>query len=103
MIALGIAAGAAVGGVVRYALADFGWRGTLAVNVVGSFVLGLLLGLEPDGDLLLVAGAGVCGALTTFSTFALEASQGPWRLRSTIVTVTTVACLAAATLGYAIG
>lgn len=103
MIAVGIAAGAAVGGVVRYALAGFGWRGTLAVNVVGSFLLGMLLGLDPGRDLLLTFGAGVCGALTTFSTFALEASGGPWRLRAMIVSVTTVACLVAATLGYAIG
>lgn len=103
MIALGIAAGAAVGGVVRYALAEFGWRGTLAVNVVGSFLLGVLVGIDPHPDVLLVVGAGTCGALTTFSTFALEASGGPWRVRSMIVSVTTVACLAAATLGYAIG
>lgn len=103
MIAFGIAAGAAIGGVARYALAGFGWRGTLAVNVAGSFLLGLLLGLGPDPDVLLVVGAGLCGALTTFSTFALEASRGPWRMRSTIVGVTTVACLAAAATGYAIG
>lgn len=103
MIAVGIACGAAVGGVVRYALAGFGWRGTLAANVAGSFLLGLILGLDPERDVLLVVGAGLCGALTTFSTFALEASRGPWRLRSAIVSVTTVACLAAAALGYAIG
>ena len=103
MIAVGIAAGAAVGGVVRFALAGFGWRGTLAVNVVGSFLLGVLLGVDPGRDILLVIGAGVCGALTTFSTFALEASGGPWRLRGMVVSVTTVTCLAAATLGYAIG
>lgn len=103
MIAFGIAAGAAVGGVIRYAVAGFGWRGTLAVNVVGSFLLGLLLALDPGRGLVLVLGAGVCGALTTFSTFALEASGGPWRHRVTIVAVTTVACLLAATIGYAIG
>jgi CrcB protein len=103
MIAVGIAAGAAIGGVVRYALAGFGWRGTLAVNVAGSFLLGLLLGVEPGRDTLLVVGAGFCGALTTFSTFALEASRGPWQVRSMVMGVTTMACLVAATAGYAIG
>lgn len=103
MIAFGIAAGAAVGGVVRYAFAGFGWRGTLVVNVVGSFLLGLLLAVDPGRDALLTLGAGFCGALTTFSTFALEASRGPWPLRGTVVVVTTVSCLAAAALGYAIG
>ena len=103
MTAIGIAAGAAVGGVLRYMLAGLGWRGTLIANVVGSFLLGLLLGLDLDRDLALALGAGTCGALTTFSTFALEASRGPWQLRATIVSVTTVACLAAAAVGYAIG
>ncbi|TDT17666.1 camphor resistance protein CrcB [Ilumatobacter fluminis] len=103
MIAFGIAAGAALGGVARYALAGFGWRGTLAVNVAGSFLLGLLLGIDVGRDWLLVLGAGGCGALTTFSTFALEASRGPWQARATIVSITTATCLAAATVGYAIG
>ncbi len=45
---------------------------TLAVNVVGSFVLGALLAAPLDSSLLLVFGTGFCGAFTTFSTFAFE-------------------------------
>lgn len=71
--------GGAVGAPLRY-LADgwvtarargpFPW-GTFAVNVVGSFVLGLLLATGPEW-LVALGGVGVCGALTTFSTFSFE-------------------------------
>jgi CrcB protein len=48
--------------------------GTLAVNVAGSAVLGVVLGLAdvPEWVLALV-GVGFCGALTTFSTFGADA------------------------------
>jgi CrcB protein len=76
--------GGAVGAPLRY-LTDllvqskhdtvFPW-GTLTVNVVGSGVLGAVLaaastGRLPDG-LVALLGTGLCGALTTFSTFGFE-------------------------------
>jgi len=48
--------------------------GLLVVNVLGSAILGLVLGLHQP-TLTLVAGSGFCGALTTFSGFAWESSQ----------------------------
>jgi CrcB protein len=45
---------------------------TLAVNVLGSFLLGLLLALPETDPLFVLAGVGFCGAFTTFSTFAFE-------------------------------
>ncbi|SDK06638.1 fluoride efflux transporter CrcB [Sediminibacillus albus] len=48
---------------------------TLIVNVLGSFLLGLLTGLETGQYLLLLIGTGFSGALTTFSTFKLESVQ----------------------------
>ena len=77
--ALLVAAGAAVGAPVRY-LASHTVRelggtppaGTLVVNVVGSLVLGLLVGGGTTGWPLALVGIGFCGALTTFSTLALE-------------------------------
>jgi CrcB protein len=49
----------------------FPW-GTLAVNLSGAFVLGLLTGAAFSGDGMRLIGTGLLGAYTTFSTWALE-------------------------------
>ncbi len=76
LVALGAAAGAparfAVSHVLRERLATTPPVGTLTVNVVGSLVLGLLVGAGVSGSALALVGVGFCGALTTFSTLALE-------------------------------
>ncbi len=84
MTVLLLALGAAVGAPLRY-LVDravqrrhdsvFPW-GTFAVNVTGSFILGVLVrgasaGAVP-GSLVALLGTGLCGALTTYSTFGYE-------------------------------
>jgi fluoride exporter len=47
--------------------------GTLAVNVTGSAVLGVLLGLrDVSPAVLALVGTGFCGTLTTFSTFGFD-------------------------------
>jgi CrcB protein len=72
--------GGAVGAPTRYLIdrlvqrrhdSVFPW-GTLTVNLVGSFILGLLVGAQPGDVLTTLAGTGFCGALTTFSTFGYE-------------------------------
>jgi CrcB protein len=77
---LGFVVACSVGAVTRYlvdgAIQDrtgsrFPW-GIWAVNVSGSFLLGLMVGLEVGGVPLLIAGTGFCGAYTTFSTFAYQ-------------------------------
>jgi CrcB protein len=79
-----VALGAAVGAPLRY-LVDrtvqarhdslFPW-GTLAVNVAGSFILGMLAGGSAShavpGSVVALLGTGLCGALTTYSTFGYE-------------------------------
>ena len=70
-----VSAGGALGAAVRYLLVlrisgRFPWS-ILTANITGSFLLGVLL-VSADSDLLLFAGVGFCGALTTFSTFAFD-------------------------------
>ncbi|HEX6710169.1 MAG TPA: CrcB family protein [Rubrobacter sp.] len=72
---------AGLGAVFRYMLGgwinhrlgpEFPW-GTLAVNVLGCFALGVLEGVAPgDEVLLLVVGKGLIAGFTTFSTLMLE-------------------------------
>jgi fluoride exporter len=77
--------------------------GTLAVNISGSFVLGVLVGAGVGGDALLVAGTGFVGAYTTFSTWMLETERlgedGRWRALALNVVVSLVVGLAAVALG----
>lgn len=49
--------------------------GTLAVNLLGAFALGVLVGAALDGDAYRVAALGFIGAFTTFSTWALESHR----------------------------
>ena len=78
--ALLVALGAAVGAPLRYLtnhwvrerLGGTPAAGTLVVNVVGSFVLGVVVGAGAGSAPLALVGIGFCGALTTFSTLALE-------------------------------
>jgi len=84
VIVLGVAIAGALGAPARYLLeravtrahpSSFPW-GTFAVNVSGSFALGLLAGLVLaqgwPGDAQTLLGTGFLGAYTTFSTFAYE-------------------------------
>lgn len=77
MTPLLVALGAAVGAPLRWWIGQHLDRpdrplGTLSVNVVGSFVLGLLAGLAVEGHALALLGTGFCGGLTTYSTFAVQ-------------------------------
>ncbi len=80
-----IALGGAAGTLVRYGVGLAGQRltkgfpvGTLAVNVLGCFVLALVAALAVSGarvsdDVRLAITVGFCGGLTTYSTFNQEA------------------------------
>jgi CrcB protein len=46
--------------------------GTCVVNVAGSAVLGVVLGLREVSPAVALVGAGCCGTLTTFSTFGYD-------------------------------
>lgn len=112
MTVLLVLVGGAVGAPARYLVDRWVQRpgrtfpgGILAVNVAGSFVLGLLAGAPglPEWALTLV-GTGFCGALTTFSTFSLNtvllADRGRWGAALANVTLSLVGGVAACTLGW---
>ncbi len=80
--------------------------GTLAVNLTGSFVLGVLVGAGLHGHAYLLAGTAAVGSYTTFSTWMLDterlARDGRLALAGTNVVASLALGLAAAELGRAI-
>ena len=81
---LAVGLGGAIGAVCRYLLGQVipklgsGFPlGTFAVNLIGCFAIGLIVGIAGrhgnlDPRLVLFLQTGVCGGFTTFSTFSLE-------------------------------
>jgi CrcB protein len=83
---LAVAIGGAIGSVVRYLVGigsgklfgmDFPW-GTLIINITGSFLMGLFIGLfalkwNLPQVMRIFLTVGICGGYTTFSTFSLDA------------------------------
>jgi fluoride exporter len=77
-----VAIGGAIGSMLRYGMgllfakyrAD-GYKATLTVNLTGSFLLGLLIGLSVQQRmplLYLFVGTGILGGFTTYSTFMVQ-------------------------------
>lgn len=81
--------------------------GTLAVNVSGAFLLGLLAGLALHGDALVLAAAGLLGSYTTFSAWMLEAhrlaEEGEGRVALANLALSLALGLAAVALGRELG
>ena len=114
-----VCVGGALGSGARYlvALGAARWigtefpYGTLAVNLVGSFLIGLVqvlaVGRVISEEARLLLSTGVLGGLTTYSAFSYEtvrlAETGAWRAASANVLLTTVGCLALCAAGMALG
>lgn len=118
---LAIALGGSAGAILRFLVSSgvYLWLGrgfpygTLAVNVIGSLLLGVLteiltlqrvaIAIEFRPAILV----GFIGAFTTFSTFALETvyllEQGSLTKAALNIAISVVACLAAVWLGLLIG
>ena len=115
-----VAVGGALGSVGRFWLgglvadkfgAAFPW-GTLAVNVTGSVLIGVLAAFAaPEGRLDSTARGfltqflmiGVCGGYTTFSSFSLQtlnlAQEGQWLYAGANAVLSLTLCLVAVWLG----
>ena len=100
LVAIGAAAGATLRFHVAHRLDDRFPRGTLLVNVAGSFVLGLIAGAAVSADALALLGTGFCGGLTTYSAFAVHVHDGGPRLGTGIALVTVLPALALCALGF---
>ena len=101
LVAVGAAVGAALRFHVAHRLDDRFPRGTLLVNVAGSFVLGLLSGAAVSADGLALLGTGFCGGLTTYSAFAVQTRDRGGTCSGMAYPVLTIGlALAACALGF---
>lgn len=108
--------GAGLGGTARYLLggwiqagagASFPW-GTLAVNVTGALVLGVLYryleGTLVRPEWRLFVGVGFCGGYTTFSTFSYETvrlmQDGQWQRAGAYALASVILSVAAVFAGF---
>lgn len=120
-LALWICLGSGLGGLLRYLLSGwiaarvgqtFPW-GTLTVNVIGSFAIGLLAALtdsqrwigNPEIRQFLML--GILGGFTTYSSFSLQTlrlmQDGEWWPVAGNVFGTTALCLLFVLIGYKMG
>jgi fluoride exporter len=116
---LAISVAAIVGANLRYLISRLAARefgpvfpfGTLAINIVGSFIVGFFVIwttervlVDPRWRLLVVI--GFCGSFTTFSSYAFETmayfEQGQWGLMLTNVFSNNLLCLGGALAGMAL-
>jgi CrcB protein len=119
---LWIAAGGALGSMGRFWLGDlvvetigpgFPW-GTLLINIIGSFVIGLFGALTGPGgrfpasfDIRAFVMVGICGGFTTFSAFSLQTLElarehHPLQAGGNIL-ASVALCLIAVWAGHALG
>jgi len=99
------------GGVYRLMGSDFAY-GTLCVNILGSFVIGLIMqvGINTDvipRSLMVVITTGFLGAFTTFSAFSYETisyvENGVWVMAAINIIANVVICLLATWAGITVG
>lgn len=111
-----VAIGGAVGACLRFGANELALKllpkgfpfATLAVNILGSLLIGLLYGLiEKEAIAITPAktllGIGFLGALTTFSTFSMDSllllQQGQWLKMALNIVLNVVGCIFMAWLG----
>ncbi|WP_189050110.1 fluoride efflux transporter CrcB [Aliidongia dinghuensis] len=117
-----VALGGAIGSMARFWMANvvavltgpaFPW-GTLGINIIGSFVIGLVASLTgPDGsydvpsDARIFLMVGICGGFTTFSSFSLQTlvllQAGEFLRAGGYILGSVALCLIFVWVGYVLG
>lgn len=66
--------GGAAGAVARHSVGSVieSRNSVISVNLIGSFVLGIVLGIPGASTVMILVGVGFCGGFTTFSSFTVE-------------------------------
>ena len=102
-----VALGAVPGAVLRWQVAAHLHDNDVIVNVLGAFILGLLVGLPIRPKRQLLIGIGFCGSLTTFSSWMVHCvsfiAQGDWLAALGLIGLTLGLGLGAAALGVFVG
>lgn len=111
-----VGVGGAAGALSRYLISNIAYErmdhgfpyGTLAVNLVGSLLIGFLYfwlinRFSVDAQLRAFLIVGFLGAFTTFSAFSIESlvmlEQGAWIKSAVYISLSVVGCIAAAMAG----
>ena len=111
--------GGFAGSALRYSASllvrQAGWMGkwplaTLLVNILGSFLIGILWGravqIQHPQPLILLGIAGFCGGFTTFSAFSFETVEllraGDYGLGLLYIGLSVILCMAATWAGLVI-
>lgn len=110
MVIAGVALAGGVGALIRWMVSTgmahrTGMGGpTTLVNLVGAFALGVMAGLSDLGrigpDVAVVVGTGLLGALTTFSTWMVEALEEHRRSTAPVWRRTVIPTLAGVVLAW---
>ena len=102
-----VALGAVPGAVLRWQVAAHLHDNDVIVNVLGAFILGLLVGLPIRPKRQLLIGIGFCGSLTTFSSWMVHCvtfiAEGHWLAALGLIGLTLGLGLGAAALGVVVG
>lgn len=110
-----VALGGFFGAIARFGISNWVKReyspifpiATLIINLLGSFLLGLLIGNNLSNTWKLLFGTGFMGAFTTFSTFNLENiqffSQKNWKLPLSYLSISYLFGILLALLGFKLG
>lgn len=117
-IILAIGAGSFIGGVLRYLLSKMVQTkilttfpfGTLAVNIIGCFLIGVIFGLTDRGSFTqewrLFLATGLLGGFTTFSAFSIETfslfRDGQFFYATAYISSSVVVGIIATFIGFAI-